>query len=81
MKIPVFCAGALEVSWGGFLSVVTVARVIRYFALAYLARKYGHSTLGFLKAHWAAVLMMALSLAVAAVLALRLIRKQTRASA
>ena len=79
MKIPVFCAGALEVSWSAFLSVVATARVIRYFALAYLARKYGHYTLEFLKAHWAAVLMMALSLAIAAVVALRLIRRQTRA--
>jgi membrane protein YqaA with SNARE-associated domain len=81
MKIPVFCAGALEVSWGAFLSVLSAARVVRYLALAYLARKYGHDTLSFLKTHWAAVLLMALSLAVAAVIALRLLRRETRASA
>jgi membrane protein YqaA with SNARE-associated domain len=72
MKIPVFCAGALEVSWRSFISVVVVARVVRYLALTFLALKYGHATLGFLKTHWLAVLAIALSLAIAAVIAIRL---------
>jgi membrane protein YqaA with SNARE-associated domain len=76
MKIPVFCAGALEVSWGAFLSVVAVARTIRYFALAWLAQRYGSATLDYLKHHWAAVLLIALALAVAAVLAMSVIRRQ-----
>jgi membrane protein YqaA with SNARE-associated domain len=79
MKIPVFCAGALEVSWTAFLTVMLIARAIRYFALAYLAQRYGGATLGFLKTHWGAVLMIALSLAIAAVIALRLTRKEMRA--
>ena len=79
MKIPVFCAGALEVSWTAFLTVMLIARAIRYFALAYLAQRYGGATLGFLKMHWGAVLMIALSLAIAAVVALRLTRKEMRA--
>ena len=75
MKVPVFCAGALEVSWASFIGVVLSARSIRYFALAYLARKYGHSTSTFLQAHWGGVLLIAVSLAVAAVLTLRIIRR------
>ncbi len=75
MKIPVFCAGALGVSWGSFLGVVALARGIRYFTLAWLAQRYGHSTLTYLKQHWVAVLCIALSLSVAAVLAIRVVRR------
>jgi membrane-bound acyltransferase YfiQ involved in biofilm formation len=78
MKIPVFCAGALEVSWVAFLSVVSAARFIRYFTLAWLAQRYGRQTLGFLEHHWVSVLVIAVSLAVAAVILLRLVRRQVR---
>ncbi len=75
MKIPVFCAGALEVRWTSFLGVVGAARTIRYFALAYLAQRYGHSTLTFLEGHWAAVLIIAVTLSIAAVITLRIVRR------
>jgi membrane protein YqaA with SNARE-associated domain len=75
MKIPVFCAGALEVSWSAFLTVVVLARAIRYFALAWLAQRFGHATLGYLKHHWASVLLIAISLAVAAIFGLRAWRR------
>ena len=52
MKIPVFCAGALEVRWSFFLGVVFSARVLRYFTLAYLGMRYGEQWLAFLKIHW-----------------------------
>jgi membrane protein YqaA with SNARE-associated domain len=76
MKIPVFCAGALEVSWAAFLSVVSAARAIRYFSLAWLAQRFGPRTLQFLEHHWAAVLAIALSLAIAAVILLRIVRRE-----
>jgi hypothetical protein len=76
MKIPVFCAGALEVSWLAFLTVVTVARTVRYFALAWLALRYGHATLGYLTHHWVSVLLIAVSLAIAAVLSISIVRRQ-----
>jgi membrane protein YqaA with SNARE-associated domain len=75
MKIPVFCAGALEVGWAPFTGVLVAARTIRYIALAYLAQRYGSATLSFLKMHWGAVLAAALSLAVATILVLRLAQK------
>jgi membrane protein YqaA with SNARE-associated domain len=73
MKVPVFCAGALEVRWSSFLSVVVAARTIRYFALAYLAQRYGSETLSFLKLHALAAAGIAIALAAAAIVVLRLI--------
>ena len=80
MKIPVFCAGALEVSWGAFIGVILSARTIRYFALAFLAQKYGHATFAFLRTHGVAVGLVAVSLAVAVLIVLRLVRKQVAQS-
>jgi membrane protein YqaA with SNARE-associated domain len=71
MKVPVFCAGALQVRWSYFISVVLSARIIRYFALAYLGRHYGHETLHFLVSHLPFVVGVAAALAVLAVLMLR----------
>lgn len=78
MKIPVFCAGALEVRTRSFLSVVALARVIRYFTLAYLGQHYGRYTFSYLKHHWFAVLAVVLVLCAVAVVLLRVINKQNR---
>lgn len=80
MKIPVFCSGALGVGWGAFLAVVTLARGIRYFALAWLAQRYGAETMTYLRHHLAAVFGIALSLAIAAVLAIRVIKREEAVS-
>jgi membrane protein YqaA with SNARE-associated domain len=63
MKVPVFCAGALQVRWSYFISVVLSARVIRYFALAYLGKHYGHQSFQFLIAHLPFVIAVAVALA------------------
>jgi membrane protein YqaA with SNARE-associated domain len=76
MKIPVFCAGALEVRARSFLVVVLFARVIRYFALAYLGQRYGRYTLRFLKVHWISVLVFVLALCLAAVFLLRVVNRR-----
>lgn len=76
MKVPVFCSGALGVHWASFIGTVIVARVIRYYALAYLAQRYGSETLVFLKHHWSAVLAFAISLSAAVVILLRLLQKR-----
>lgn len=70
MKVPVFCAGALEVRWSYFVSVVGAARTIRYFALAYLALHYGHSTFRLLSSHLAIVGAVALGLAAVTIILL-----------
>lgn len=75
MKIPVFCAGALQVRWAYFAIVVLTARAIRYAALAYLGRVYGHEAFAYLKTHiWQAVLL-ALLIAVIAATALRMFQR------
>lgn len=78
MKIPVFCAGALEVDWSYFTGVVLAARMIRYFALAYLGIRYGSETFVFLRKHLVEVGIIALLLAGVAVLAIRIARRRAR---
>jgi membrane protein YqaA with SNARE-associated domain len=78
MKIPVFCAGALEVRWSYFLAAVSSARAIRYFALAFFAARYGAQTLLFLRTHILLVAIFALSLAALAVIVLQVIDRNRR---
>ena len=79
MKIPIFCAGALQVRIGYFVAVVLSARAIRYFALAYLAQHYGHRTFQFLLSHGLLVAAIAVALAIAAVVGLRLYQRHEAA--
>lgn len=81
MKIPVFCAGALDVRWSAFISVILGARVLRYFALAFLARRYGGATLAFIKAHVLATGLVAAGVALAVAIVIRLIATPDNASA
>lgn len=76
MKVPVFCAGALNVRVGYFIFVVLTARVIRYFALAYLGRNYGHFTAQYLLKHGVLIGIGALALAVMVAVGLRLYQRQ-----
>ena len=75
MKIPVFCAGALQVRLVYFVAVIVTARSIRYFGLAYLGRHYGQQTFQFLATHGWQVAGGALALAVLITLILRLVQK------
>ncbi len=79
MKIPVFCAGALQVRFSYFAAVVLAARTIRYFGLAYLSRHYGHQTFRYLATHGGQVAGAGLLLAVLITLALRLVQKHEAA--
>ena len=79
MKIPVFCAGALQVRWGYFAIVVLTARAIRYGGLAYLGRRYGHEGFAYLKAHGWHAGLAALALALAAAIALRMFQRHEAA--
>jgi undecaprenyl-diphosphatase len=75
MKIPVFCAGALQVRLPYFATVVLTARTIRYFSLAYLAIHYGWQTAHFVKTHaWQAALG-ALALAAVLTVGMRVFQK------
>ena len=79
MKIPVFCAGALQVRLEYFVLVVLVARIVRYFGLAYLSEHYGMQTFSFVRAHMWEIGLGALAVALIAMLALRLLQKREAA--
>lgn len=75
MKIPVFCAGALAVRVAYFVVVVLSARLIRYFGLAYLGRRYGRQTAHYLLQHGVLIGSLALAIAVIVAVALRLYQR------
>lgn len=77
LKIPVICAGALEVSWSRFIAVIVTARAIRYFALAFLGRVYGQAAARFITEHWLLLTGLALGLAVLGFFLLRIVRRKS----
>jgi len=50
-KIFVVAAGVFQVPVASFASAITLARAMRYFGIGYLAIRYGHQALPFLKQH------------------------------
>src|SRR5205807_9200523 len=50
-KVFVVAAGVFEVPVLSFASAITLARAIRYFGIGYLAIRYGHQALPFMKQH------------------------------
>ena len=50
-KIFVFAAGVFEAPLWSYISAITLARLIRYFGIGYLAVRYGNDALPFLKDH------------------------------
>jgi membrane protein YqaA with SNARE-associated domain len=56
-KFFVLAAGVFELPLTSFASAIALARVLRYFAVGYLAIKYGSQALPFLAAHKLAVVI------------------------
>jgi membrane protein YqaA with SNARE-associated domain len=50
-KVFVFAAGVFELPLWSYTSAITLARVIRYFGIGYLAVRYGNDALPYLKSH------------------------------
>jgi membrane protein YqaA with SNARE-associated domain len=50
-KAFVFAAGVFEVPLASYVSAISLARLIRYFGVGYLAVKFGNDTLPFLARH------------------------------
>ncbi|HEY6129417.1 MAG TPA: VTT domain-containing protein [Candidatus Acidoferrum sp.] len=57
-KIFVFAAGVFEVPLASFTAAISLARLIRYFGVGFLAVKYGEDALPFLSRHKAAVVIL-----------------------
>lgn len=59
-KVFVVAAGVFEVRFLSFTSAITIARCIRYFGIGFLAVRYGHDAMPFLKQHkWTVALVIA----------------------
>jgi membrane protein YqaA with SNARE-associated domain len=50
-KVFVIAAGVFEVRLVSFTSAITIARLLRYFGIGFLAVRYGHDALPLLKQH------------------------------
>ncbi len=72
-KIFVVAAGVFEVPLLSFISAITLARLIRYFCIGYLAIRYGANALPYLAAHRWQVTAVAIGLVVASYVLSRLI--------
>jgi membrane protein YqaA with SNARE-associated domain len=76
LKVFVVTAGALRTPFAGFLAVIVVARVVRYFGEAWLGLALGAGALGFLTRNGWALAGAALALGLAMYLLMRLRRRQ-----
>jgi membrane protein YqaA with SNARE-associated domain len=78
-KVFVIAAGVFEVRLISFTAAITLARVIRYFGVGYLAIRYGHEALPFLGAHkWQVALAVIAVVAVSYVLSRLILRHRPR---
>lgn len=76
LKLFVIAAGALEVSPVRFTVVLTVARIPRYFFLAWLGSRLGKATLPYLEHHAWQFLLFAVALFAALYLLLRFLHRR-----
>ena len=61
-KIFVFAAGVFEVPLASFAAAIALARLIRYFGVAYLAVRYGNDALPLLQRHKLAVVLVLIAI-------------------
>jgi uncharacterized membrane protein YdjX (TVP38/TMEM64 family) len=61
-KVFVIAAGVFEVRLVSFVSAITLARLVRYFGIGFLAIRYGQDALPFLAAHKWQVALVAIAL-------------------
>ncbi len=74
-KVFVVAAGVFEVRLVSFTSAISLARLIRYFGIGFLAIRYGHDALPFLKQHKWSVALVVIAIAVVSYALSRLILK------
>jgi membrane protein YqaA with SNARE-associated domain len=78
-KVFVIAAGVFEVHLFSFTAAITLARLIRYFGIGFLAIRYGHDALPFLAAHrWQVALVVIAVVVVSYVLSHLILRHRPR---
>jgi membrane protein YqaA with SNARE-associated domain len=60
-KVFVVAAGVFEVPLFSFTSAITLARLLRYFVIGYLAIRFGEGAKSYLRHHWLQVTMLAIA--------------------
>ncbi len=80
-KIFVIAAGVFEIRLISFASAITLARLIRYFGIGYLAIRYGHEAMPYLVQHKLQVTAALVAFVLASYLASRLILRPRPPSA
>jgi len=60
-KVFVVAAGVFEVPLLSFTSAVTLARLLRYFVIGYLAIRFGEGAKSYLRHHWFLVMLAAIA--------------------
>lgn len=71
LKIFVLCAGALGVTPWRFLTLILLARIPRYFGLAWLGSHFGNQTMPWIKSHGGYLAMVGLLIAAVGTLAMK----------
>jgi membrane protein YqaA with SNARE-associated domain len=79
-KIFVFAAGVFEVPLLSYTSAITIARLLRYFVVGYLAVRYGREALPYLKDHWFQAVLIAAAAVIVSYVLSRLLLKRRRSS-
>jgi membrane protein YqaA with SNARE-associated domain len=59
-KIFVFAAGVFEVPLLSYTTAISIARLMRYFVVGYLAIRYGREALPYIKQHWLQAILLGL---------------------
>jgi membrane protein YqaA with SNARE-associated domain len=72
-KVFVIAAGVFEIRVASFTSAISIARLVRYFGIGYLAIRYGNDALPFLKQHIWRVSLVAIAVALTSYVLSRLI--------
>jgi membrane protein YqaA with SNARE-associated domain len=80
-KVFVVAAGVFEIRLVSFVSAVTLARLIRYFGIGYLAIRYGHEAMPYLMHHKLQVTTALVAFVLASYLGSRLILRHRPPSA
>jgi membrane protein YqaA with SNARE-associated domain len=79
-KVFVVAAGVFEVRLASFTSAISLARLIRYFGIGFLAIRYGHDALPFLKQHMWTVAVVIIAVGIVSYALSRLILRNRPAS-
>jgi membrane protein YqaA with SNARE-associated domain len=75
-KIFVFAAGVFEVPLLSYTTAISIARLMRYFVVGYLAIRYGREALPYIKQHWLQAILLGLLAVIVSYVLSRLLLKR-----